>query len=228
LRAVIFANGELNDSGGIIRWIAQDDLLITADGGSRHCLTLKLTPDIIIGDFDSLAPELLQAFERQGSQTIQHPARKDFTDLELALRYACERGVDDILVFGALGARWDQTLANLLLPAHPDLITAQIRLIDANQEITLIRAGQTSRVHGLTGDTVSLIPIRGEVNGISTQGLEYPLSDETLDFGATRGVSNVLLESQAEIFIRDGLLLCIIIHQEGYRHEFKRGNKDPK
>lgn len=219
MRAVIFANGVLNDPGGVSGLMAEDNLLIAADGGSRHCLSLKLTPDIIIGDFDSLEPEILQAFESRGSQVIQHPAHKDFTDLELALRYASEQGADDILVFGALGDRWDQTLANLLLPAHPDLVNARIRLIDANQEIYLIRSGQTFQVHGLPGDTVSLVPIHGEVNGVSTQGLEYPLSDETLDFGATRGVSNVLLERQAEIFVRKGLLLCIIIHQEGYKYE---------
>ena len=223
MRAVVFANGELNDPGGVASWIAEHDLLIAADGGARHCFALNLTPGVIIGDFDSLEPDQLKAFEQRGSRVIQHPARKDFTDLELALRYACEQGADEILVFGALGARWDQTLANLLLPAHPDLGSAQIRLIDANQEITLIRPGHTLYVRGLPGDTVSLIPVRGEVEGVSTQGLEYPLSDEALDFGATRGVSNVLLEPRAEIFIRKGLLLCILIRQEGYSYDFKAG-----
>jgi thiamine pyrophosphokinase len=214
LRAVIFANGELNYPQQTLKWISEDDLLIAADGGSRHCLALGVIPDILIGDFDSLEPEQLADFESKGSQVYQHPARKDFTDLELALRYACEQGVDDILVFGALGARWDQTLANLLLPAHPDLASARISLIDGLQEIRLVRPAETLFVQGLPGDTVSLIPLNANADGVNTRGLEYPLVDEILAFGATRGVSNVLVGNTAEITLRAGLLLCILIRQE--------------
>jgi thiamine pyrophosphokinase len=214
LRAVIFANGELNYPQQTLKWISEDDLLIAADGGSRHCLALGVIPDILIGDFDSLEPEQLADFESEGSQVYQHPARKDFTDLELALRYACEQGVDDILVFGALGARWDQTLANLLLPAHPDLASARISLIDGLQEIRLVRPAETLFVQGLPGDTVSLIPLNANADGVSTRGLEYPLLDEILAFGATRGVSNVLVGNAAEISLQAGLLLCILIRQE--------------
>ena len=214
MRAVIFANGELNNPQQAHQWITREDLLIAADGGSQHCLALGLTPDVIIGDFDSLDFDSLKIFKSRGSRVIRHPVRKDFTDLELALRYACEQGAEDILVFGALGARWDQTLANLLLPTHPDLASAKIRLIDGRQEISLIRPGERLQVHGNPGDTVSLIPLNEHVNGVRTQSLEYPLIDEALDFGATRGVSNVLLDDKAEIFIQAGLLLCILIHRE--------------
>jgi len=214
LRAIVFANGDLNDPQQTLRWIADEDLLIAADGGSRHCIVLGLTPDILIGDFDSLEPEHLEAFRLRGSQVIQHPARKDFTDLELALLYACEQGVDEILVFAALGARWDQTLANLLLPTHPDLASAQITLVDGFQEIRLIHSGQTLQIHGVPGDTVSLIPVNGNADQVTTRGLEYPLSNESLAFGATRGVSNVLLGDRAEISVSEGLVLCILIHQQ--------------
>jgi thiamine pyrophosphokinase len=214
LRAVVFANGELNDLQHTLGWITEGDLIIAADGGSRHSLALGVIPDILIGDFDSLEPEQLADFENKGSRVIQHPARKDFTDLELALRYACEQGLDEILVIGALGARWDQTLANLLLPAHPDLASARISLIDGLQEIRLVRPGETLFVQGQPGDTVSLIPLNENASGVSTQGLEYPLFDETLAFGATRGVSNVLIDETAEITLRQGMLLCILIRQE--------------
>ncbi len=213
MRAVIFANGELNAPGQVLQWIKRDDLLIAADGGSRHCLALGLTPAVLIGDFDSMEPGDLDRFKSQGSRVIRHPARKDFTDLELALRFAREQGIEDIVVFGALGARWDQTLANLLLPAHTDLASSRIRLVDGNQEINLINSGQTLQVFGDPGDTVSLIPLNGAVAGVSTRGLEYPLDGESLAFGATRGVSNVLLEDRAEIFVQSGLLLCVVIRQ---------------
>ncbi len=214
MRAVVFANGELNDAEQTAKWLTENDLVIAADGGSRHCLALGVIPDILIGDFDSLEPGQLADFEIQGSQIFQHPARKDFTDLELALRYACEQGVEEILVFGALGARWDQTLANLLLPAHPDLACAAISLIDGRQEIRLVRPGEPLFVHGQPGDTVSLIPLNEDAVGVSTWGLEYPLINEILAFGATRGVSNVLVNETAEISLLQGRLLCIVIRQE--------------
>jgi thiamine pyrophosphokinase len=214
LPAVIFANGELKDPQRTLNWVTEGDVIIAADGGSRHCLALGLVPDILIGDFDSLEPEQLAEFENKGCQIIRHPARKDYTDLELALRYACEHGMQDILVIGALGARWDQTLANLLLPAHPDLASARISLIDGPQEIRLIRPGEILVVEGRPGDTVSLIPLNENAAGVNTQGLEYPLVDEILEFGTTRGVSNVLLSERAEIILKQGMLLCILIRRE--------------
>jgi thiamine pyrophosphokinase len=168
----------------------------------------------VIGDFDSLTPTELEDLQAHGTRLIRYPSRKDFTDLELALQYACEQNADQVIVFGALGLRWDQTLANILLLANPSTSRPRIGLLDGSQEILLIRESQTIEIFGQPGDTVSLIPINGNAEGISTIGLEYPLMKETLQFGATRGVSNVLLENQATIHLEQGLLICIVIHQE--------------
>jgi thiamine pyrophosphokinase len=73
-----------------------------------------------------------------------------------------------------------------------------------------VKPGIRSRLTGKPGDVVSLIPLFGNVEGITTLGLEYPLNDESLAFGATRGVSNVLVQEQAEVNIRQGLILCVI------------------
>jgi thiamine pyrophosphokinase len=85
-----------------------------------------------------------------------------------------------------------------------------MRFLDGNQELFLLRAGNHSLVYGHPGDTLSLIPFTGDVSGIITKGLEYPLNDETLQFGTSRGVSNVLLQGQAQIYIQQGLLLCVL------------------
>ena len=107
--------------------------------------------------------------------------------------------------------RWDQTLANVsLAAAFPEL---NIRLADGNQEITYIRAGETTNISGRPGDTLSLIPVGGEARGITTAKLEYPLDGESLPPGSTRGISNVLLAETAQISLQSGLLLCVIIHQ---------------
>jgi thiamine pyrophosphokinase len=87
-------------------------------------------------------------------------------------------------------------------------------MMDGNQEIMLIKESQKFEINGQPGDTVSLIPIRGDAQGIITTGLDYPLKDEELKFGTTRGVSNVLLEQTGTVLLKHGLLICIVIHQE--------------
>ena len=214
MRAVIFANGQLSSPQASRSALRPGDLLIAADGGSHHCLSLGLVPDVLIGDFDSLDEAELAGMQASDVEMIRHPVHKDFTDLELALKYARQRGAQEILVFAALGARWDQTLANLLLPAASDLQESLIVLMDGPQEIRLLRGGETLEVQGQPGDTLSLVPLGGDALGVTTGHLEYPLDGETLFFGATRGISNVFLSKTALVRLEAGLLLCIVIHQD--------------
>jgi len=214
-RAVIFANGEMENSAAVREIILPNDTVIAADGGAHYCILLGITPDVLIGDFDSIAGTVLAEFQQAGTQIIQHPARKDFTDLELAVQHACSIGAVEILVLGALGARWDQTLANLLLIASERFRDVDIKLIDGEQEIILVKEGMAHKITGKPGDIVSLIPLSDHVQGISTEGLEYPLHDEPLLFGSTRGISNVLINSSAMITLKQGALLCVIIHRKG-------------
>lgn len=213
MRAIIVANGELDLSPKSTTVKEPEDVLIAADGGAINCQRLGLVPDVVIGDFDSLGRDQLANLETAGTKMIKFPAHKDFTDLELAVQYAQEQGIKDIVIFGALGARWDQTLANLLLPASLRFASIQIRIIEGSQEIQLLREGRTLILAGTPGDIVSLVPIDGDANGITTQGLEYPLSDESLLFGATRGVSNTLLQDKASVYLKSGMLMCILSHQ---------------
>jgi thiamine pyrophosphokinase len=209
LHAIIFANSYLEKAPVV----QPGDLIIAADGGARHCLALDLLPFVVIGDMDSIDSATEVRLEAAGVEIIRHPARKDYTDLELALIYAVERKASQVSIYAALGNRWDQTLANLLLPALEDFEELVIRLIDGEQEIQLIKPGRPVIVRGAEGDTVSLVPIGGEVFGITTHGLEYSLQDGSLSLGSSRGISNVMLGKHAEISIADGLLVCVHIHQ---------------
>jgi thiamine pyrophosphokinase len=211
MRGVIFANGNLNHPESIHKLLQPADLLIAADGGGHHFLTLGLTPAVIIGDCDSIKATALDALVRAGAQLIRHPVDKDQTDLELALDYAIDQKCDEILVFGALGGRWDQSLANLLLTGIKRLATIPIRLIDGPQTALVIRGGETLPLTGAPGDTISLIPLASAASGIYTTGLQYPLADESLPFGTTRGISNRLQGERAEISLAEGLLICIHI-----------------
>ena len=207
MRAVIFANGSLNPP---VRF-TPGDFIIAADGGTRHCLALGLVPAVVIGDLDSMTSAELEVLEAQGAKIVQFPVRKDFTDLELAIKHARSSGADEILLLGALGARWDQTLANVMLPtAFPEL---NIRLADGNQEFIYLRAGETITVTGHPGDILSLVPLGGDAQGITTDKREYPLNGENLPLGSTRGVSNVLLAAEAQISLLAGFLLCVVMHQ---------------
>lgn len=215
--ALIIANSpfllsELPGAGHSSLKIPPHDILIAADGGARHCLALGLYPSFVIGDLDSLEEHHLVQFREHGVQIIQYPSRKDYTDLELALEYALQLGAQKITILAALGARWDQTLSNLLLPVR--LPGTSIRLLDGQQEITYLRGGEYIELDGLPGDTISLIPLAGDARGITTRNLEYPLTGETLFFGSTRGISNVLLNSPAHISLDEGLLLCTLIHTQ--------------
>ena len=212
MRAVIFANGVFSHPEIDRARLRPDDWLIAADGGARHCQTLDLTPAVLIGDFDSIRNQERQAFEQQGVTVVPFPESKDETDLELALHYAVEAGVNEVLILAGMGSRWDQSLANLLLPAMVELAGVHIRLIDGPQEATLIRDGETLKLQGQPGDKVSLIPLGGNAHGVTTHGLEYPLHEDTLHFGATRGVSNVLLGAEATIHLDQGIMACFIIH----------------
>lgn len=206
MRTVIFANGLFNPNTTIPPY----DLLVAANGGTRHCFSLGFLPQVVVGDLDSIAEAEIAGLHASGVEIVQHPARKDYTDLELAVSYALERGAQEILILGAFGERWDQTLANLLLPAASRFEKCSIRLLDGNQEVLVIRAGQVVEISGNPGDVVSLVPLGGEARGITTQGLEYPLENGTLNFGSTRGISNVLLGEKATVQLRSGLLLCIV------------------
>lgn len=210
MRAVIFANGELSNPEAALAALKPDDRLIAADGGMRHVRALGLTPGWMIGDLDSLSAADLEAAESGGVEISRYSERKDQTDLELAMHHAVKLGAEEIVVFGAFGTRWDHTLANLLLSLHPGMRGVQCSFVDAGQRI--FPAQGLTRIDGIPGDVVSLIPVGGEAVGVTTSGLEYPLRDGKLSLGSTLGVSNVLVRSPATIEVRQGQLLVIVSH----------------
>lgn len=208
MRTIIFANGTIDNSDSIL---SGKDLIIAADGGLHHCLRLGITPDVVIGDIDSLTTDDIKRLQIAGVEIIRYPAKKDQTDLELALRLAIDRGADEIVVFGAMGGRWDMSIANILLPAEQNLSDTTIRIIDGRHEIMLLRAGKEITFHGEKGDILSLIPLGRDTLGITAIGLEYPLKDDMLKLGSSRGISNVFIENSATVFLKQGLLLCVHI-----------------
>jgi thiamine pyrophosphokinase len=213
MRAIIFANGELSDPQGTKESLRTGDLVIGADGGTRHALAAGVTPDVVIGDLDSLSSDMQASVEAAGTQIIRFPPDKDKTDLELALLHAVQRGATEAIILAALGGRLDQTIANVLLLTRPELDPIDIRIVDGGQESFVIKDKAT--VQGQPGDTISLIPLGGDVEGVSIEGVKWPLDQVTLSLGSTWGVSNVLRAEQAHVRVQHGLLLCVVIHKRG-------------
>ena len=206
MRAVVFVNGELADYDAAARWLHCDDYLVAADGGARHMEALGLSPHVIVGDLDSIDEDLLARFQEEGATVEKHPSAKDATDLELAIARAISDGATEILLIGALGGRLDQTLANLLVLAQQDR-NVPLAVADGDQLARVLRGPQQLTLKGPTGGYVSALALSKEVTGVTYQGLEYPLVNATLRLGSTRGVSNTLASSPAQISIEEGILL---------------------
>lgn len=210
MRALLFANGDLNPGPLVDEALtfAPEALIVAADGGARHTRALGLTPHLIIGDMDSLSEDEMAGFTAQGVAVQRHPPAKDETDLELALLYAARQGADWIRVIGGMGDRLDQTLGNVFLLTLPQLVGRDVRLLVGHQAAWLLRAGENV-IYGAAGDTLSLLPLGGDVSGITTTGLQYALRDGTLFFGPARGISNVMTGPVASVRLREGLLLAV-------------------
>jgi thiamine pyrophosphokinase len=208
MRTVIFVNGVIPDLSTVRRWVREGDDLIAADGGAHHAVAMGLCPRVVVGDLDSVQPELAEDLASQGVELEKHPANKNKTDLELAIERAIRDGATEIVLLGALGGRLDQSLANVLLMAQQDW-PAPIHLVDANEMATVIHGGESMTLEATPGSTVSLLPLSAEVTGITYTGMLYPLDNATLLLGSTRGVSNEVVSFPATVQISTGIALVI-------------------
>jgi thiamine pyrophosphokinase len=207
-QVLIIANGELDAEAARRIQAFPAECVIAVDGGADHCRALGISPSQIVGDLDSLEPATLAHFEQAGVTIERHPAQKDETDLELALLAAVRQGAKRVILAGALGGRLDMTLPNVLLLLDPRFRDLRVELWQHRQSAWLLRPPGEA-IHGQPGDTLSLIPLLGDAEGITTEAFRYPLKDETLAPGQTRGVSNVMTASTARIDLRKGWLLAV-------------------
>jgi thiamine pyrophosphokinase len=208
LNAIIFASGVVEEWGRIRSFLGAPDLVLCADGGVRHALALGMTPDLVLGDFDSAGPAVVAEIAARGIPVHKVPTEKDETDTELAIREAIRRGARQITLVGVTGGRLDHTLANiLLLPAIPPEV--EVRVIDSQAVLWFLRPGGRLNVPQRPGTYLSLLPLSPEVRGIVAEGVEWPLDGETLRWGESRGVSNRITADAAFLSVREGYLLVI-------------------
>jgi thiamine pyrophosphokinase len=210
MRAVIFANGVMDQWPMGFELSMDDDLIIAADGGFNHCRKWNVRPHMIVGDMDSIDPFDLAAHGRGEIEIQQFPARKNETDLRLALQVAIDRNAGEIVILGALGSRWDMTFSNVLILLAPFLRRVHVRILESQYEFLCLHGRQKIDLHEKPGHRVSLIPLAGPVTGARLNGFEYPLVNESLAVGSTRGISNLFKNEKADIEIEGGHLLVVI------------------
>lgn len=206
MRVLILTNGEYGDYS-FCHQNQSYDYVICADRGICHARKLGITPDLIVGDFDSGSEEDLAYFENQGIAISRFKPEKDETDTEIAVQKAIEIGAREIDIYGGLGSRLDHSLANVHLLYQLLMVGIKGRLLNPNNQVSL--GMNRCSITGKKGDLVSLIPFAGNVEGVTTTGLAYPLQNAAIPIGTSLGVSNYLLGEVAEVVIQKGILIVI-------------------
>jgi thiamine pyrophosphokinase len=203
--AVVVAGGD-PPPDGVRDDLPEDPWVVAADSGADAAVRLGLTPDVIVGDLDSIAPATLA--ECPDATVMRYPEDKNATDLELALDLVSERDdIDRVILIGGTGGRLDHFLGIVTVIAAPSLDSLDIEWLAPPGRITVVRGHR--RLHGTVGSHVSLIALGGDVAGVRTTGLVWPLDDEILEFGSGRGVSNRFASAVATVTARSGVLLVV-------------------
>jgi len=184
------------------------DYMIAADGGYAALASRGITPDLIIGDFDSLTPELQSAVSDHPN-VMRSSAEKDDTDMMLAVRYGLERGYERFVINGGLGGRLDQTLANIQILVYLADNGARGTLLGHGVGVTVIKNGELRFSRSEAVGIVSVFSARDKAEGVTLKGLKYPLDDATLTNEYPLGVSNEFTGVPAVISVREGTLIVI-------------------
>ena len=205
MKCIIIANGIIKNYGYLRNLVNQSDVIVCADGGTKHLRKINITPDIVIGDLDSINSEDKNFLAEKRVKIIQYPEKKDFSDTELAVEWAIKNKADYITLTGTTGDRLDHTLSNIFLMKTISAQGVACRMIDDHNEIYLV--SKIINLKGKPGDLLSIIPVTEKVTGLTLKGLEYPLENAGISMGSSMGISNCFADDQAQIKIKTGIIL---------------------
>jgi len=211
MRCIIITGGTIEDLEWLGGLIKETDRVICVDSGAKYAAALGIIPHLIVGDMDSLERRELQRLASLGAAVREYDPEKDDTDTALALAEALSQQPAEIIIVGALGTRFDHSLANVhLLRAALDR-GVRARIINEHNEISLVAPHLPAVVTGRPGDLFSLLPLTEEAAGVNVKGASWPLHNAVFRIGNPYGVSNRLAGAQAEISVAAGILLLIKI-----------------
>jgi thiamine pyrophosphokinase len=213
VKAIVVAGGDAAAEDAA--HLSGADRVIAADSGAAWLDGRGVSPDLVIGDMDSIDPGLLARLAERGVEIEEHPAEKDASDVELALSRAVADGANEVVIVGGLaGERLDHELANLLLLVDRRWDGIGLRLVRGGTTARALNAGRRHELDGEPGDLVTLLPVGADATGVRTEGLRYPLAGETLQVGRSRGLSNEVVQAPASVSLEGGTLLIIEIRKE--------------
>ncbi len=202
---IIFCAAEFD---ALAKPLASDDYIIAADGGLKHTNALGLTPDAVLGDFDSLG------FLPEGANVF--PVEKDDTDAMLAVRHGLALGFREFLLYGSMdGPRLDHTIANFQTLQFLADNGASGYLVGRDYLVTVVKNGTLVFPAGCSG-TLSVFCLGADATGVTLKGLYYPLEKGTLTAGFPLGVSNHFTDDSAEISVESGSLLVLWDRKNGF------------
>ena len=210
-RCVIITGGTLDlDFAGNFLKNHSFEKVIAVDAGLKQAEALGVTPDLIVGDFDTVDPEVLARFRAMEHMMWDvHQPEKDETDTELAVTTAVRAGCRELVILGALGGRFDHALGNVHLLYYGAKLGAEASILDSRNRITVLTEGRTFRREELWGKYVSFLPLTMEVKGITLRGFKYPLTKKEISIGPCLCISNELAAEEASITFDQGVLICV-------------------
>ena len=211
MRFLIVSGGEATDEfvENVIKRGGYD-VILAADSGMDFLYRTKILPDIIVGDFDSVDPEVLEFFREHEEIDIcaLNPV-KDDTDTEFAIRESIRRGATEITIIGGTGTRLDHVLGNIAILGQGFVQDRHIFLLDEHNRIRLIQKECRIKKEEQYGKYVSVVSFCGVARGVSESGVFYPLDHVDLQPFTSLGISNEIVDEEAVITVEDGTLIVI-------------------
>jgi thiamine pyrophosphokinase len=205
MNAIILAGGDLTTRPTIRELLRESAWIIAADAGLHHAEKLNVKPKIIVGDFDSVDPEVLEQFPDVPKKSYSR--HKDLLDLEIALGVALEQGATSIHIFGATGGRFDQSLAALFIAARFKREGIDISL-HGEQDIYFLRGLESQRYAVPVGQHFSVLSLT-DIAVVSLSGAVYPLNEFALEYGVGLGISNEVKTSPLTVNVHEGLAVVV-------------------
>lgn len=209
-RVLIITGGRIEDEF-LKRLLEREHFtrIIAADHGLTAADRLGISPDYIVGDFDSVSEELLNRYLGSTTPIETFPREKDKTDTQIALEAALQYGATSIVLAGATGSRLDHTMANIHLLLLPMQRKIDACIMDEHNKVYLRQESFRIERQKQYGNYVSLLPFSEEVKGLSLAGFHYPLNRIILAAGSSLGISNEIVDEIAEVTFQSGILLVV-------------------
>lgn len=208
MSAIIIGSGSSIDKEIFYSEKINIEYVICADGGLEKAEYLGLLPDVIIGDLDSVNTSVLKRYIEMNIEIIEYPSEKNYTDMDLAIQYAVEKGYKEIILIGASGSRIDHTMANILLVELYYKKGIKIKIVDNNNIVQMVTGKM--EIEYKKNYFVSIIPTSDTIEGITLEGFKYPLNNVNVKRGSTLCISNQITEEKGIITLAKGNALVIL------------------